>query len=141
MGTVQWRTLYEILGGGGLVGMPHGKFLKFGPRKWHLKHSENTFCKKLRFQNTVLINGIKLQCFNQWYYYMSVICVICYKIFTVYQNYRGAQPPPRLVSATGTVFISAILYPYFIYNSYSVFIINIISGFLTVDCSREEIAI
>ena len=125
-----------------LVGMPHGKFLKFGPRKWHLKHSENTFCKKLRFQNTVLINGIKLQCFNQWYYYMSVICVICYKIFTVYQNYRGAQPPPPpLVSATGTVFISAILYPYFIYNSYSVFIINIISGFLTVDCSREEIAI
>ena len=39
--------------GAGLVGMPHGKFLKFGPRKWHLKHSENTFCKKLRFQNTV----------------------------------------------------------------------------------------
>jgi hypothetical protein len=62
VGTVQWRTLYEILGG--LVGMPPGKFLKFGPRKWHLQHSENTFCKKLGFQNTVLINGIKLQCFN-----------------------------------------------------------------------------
>ena len=50
--------------GGGLVGMPPRKFLKFGPRKWHLQHSENTFCKKLGFQNTVLINGIKLQCFN-----------------------------------------------------------------------------
>jgi hypothetical protein len=49
----------------GLVGMPPpGKFLKFGPRKWHLQHSENTFCKKLGFQNTVLINGIKLQCIN-----------------------------------------------------------------------------
>ena len=69
---------------------------------------------------------------------MSVICVIWYKIFTVYQNYKGGAQPPPLVFATGTVFTSAILYPYFIYNSYSVFIININSGFLTVDCSREE---
>ena len=34
-------------GGGGGV--------KFGSRKWHLQHSENTFCKKLGFQNTVLM--------------------------------------------------------------------------------------
>jgi hypothetical protein len=31
------------------------KNLKFGNRKWHLQHSENTFCKKLGFQNTVLM--------------------------------------------------------------------------------------
>jgi hypothetical protein len=30
---------------------------------------------------------------------------------------------------------------HFIYNSYSVFIININSGFQTVDCSRKETAI
>ena len=80
-------------GGGGARGHAPWKIFKIWTPKMHLKHSENTFCKKLRFRNTVLINGIKLQCFNQWYY-MSVICVICYKIFTVYQNYRGAQPPP-----------------------------------------------
>ena len=40
--SLQWRTLY-------------GKILKFGSRKWHLQHSENTFCKKLGFQNTVLM--------------------------------------------------------------------------------------
>ena len=72
-----------------------GHFVKYWgglwacPRKWHLQHSENTFCKKLGFQNNVLINGIKLQCFNNCFYYMSVICVIWYKIFTVYQNYSG----------------------------------------------------
>jgi hypothetical protein len=27
---------------------------KFESRKWHLRHSENTFCIKLGFQNTVL---------------------------------------------------------------------------------------
>ena len=47
--SLQWRTPYEILGGG---------LLKFGSRKWHLQHSENTFCKKLGFQNTVLMVGI-----------------------------------------------------------------------------------
>ena len=31
------------------------KILKFESRKWHLQHSENTFCKKLGFQNTVLM--------------------------------------------------------------------------------------
>ena len=73
---------------------------------------------------------------------MSVICVIWYKIFTVYQNSKGGghSPPPPLVFATGTVFTSVIC-THFIYNSYSVFIININSGFLTVDCSREETAI
>ena len=35
---VQWRTLYEILGGG-------ARFLKFKSQKWHLQHSGNTFCK------------------------------------------------------------------------------------------------
>ena len=71
---------------------------------------------------------------------MSVICVIWYKIFTVYQNYKGGglSPPPP-VFATGTVFTSVILDPFHI--CHSVFIININSGFLTVDCSREETAI
>jgi hypothetical protein len=58
---MQWRTLYEILGGSWACS---GKFLKSGPRKWHLQHSESTFCKKLGFQNTVVNNGIKLQWFN-----------------------------------------------------------------------------
>jgi hypothetical protein len=31
------------------------KSFKFGSRKWHLQNSENTFCKKLGFQNTVLM--------------------------------------------------------------------------------------
>jgi hypothetical protein len=32
-----------------------GLILKFESRKWHLRRSENTFCKKLGFQNTVLM--------------------------------------------------------------------------------------
>ena len=43
-------TLWNIGGGGGV-----GLALKFEYRKWHLQHSENTFCKKLGFQNTVLM--------------------------------------------------------------------------------------
>jgi hypothetical protein len=31
------------------------KILKFESQKWHLQRSENTFCKKLGFQNTVLM--------------------------------------------------------------------------------------
>ena len=48
----QWWTLYEILGGSC---QRHRKILKFESRKLHLQHSENTFCKKLGFQNTVLM--------------------------------------------------------------------------------------
>ena len=40
--------IYEILGGA-------EKFLKFESRKCHLQHSENTFCKKIGFQNIVLM--------------------------------------------------------------------------------------
>jgi hypothetical protein len=47
------RTLYEILRGGAL---------KFESRKWHLQHSENTFCKKLRFSK---------HCFNGAFSYKS----------------------------------------------------------------------
>jgi hypothetical protein len=57
--SLQWRTFYEILGGGGLVPKSR-KILNFGSRKWHLQHSENTFCKKLGFQNTDLMVGIQL---------------------------------------------------------------------------------
>ena len=46
-------TLRNIGGEGGSC-QRHRKILKFGTRKWHLQHSENTFCKKLGFQNTVL---------------------------------------------------------------------------------------
>jgi hypothetical protein len=106
VGTVQWRTLCEILEGGGSWAWSPENFLS--------SDSENTFCKKLAFQNTVLINGIKLQCFNKWYYYMSVICFIWYKIFTVYQNYRGGGSVSATVSATSTVFTSAILDPFHI---------------------------
>jgi hypothetical protein len=57
---VQYSGGHFVKYWGGLWACPSGKFLKFGPRKWHLQHSENTFCKKLGFQNNVLINGIKI---------------------------------------------------------------------------------
>ena len=49
---VLWTCLKK---GGGALAECTGKFLKFESRKWHLQHSENTFCKKLGFQNTVLM--------------------------------------------------------------------------------------
>jgi hypothetical protein len=42
-------------GGGGGSCQRNGKILNFGSRKWHLQHSENTFCKKPGFQNTVVL--------------------------------------------------------------------------------------
>jgi hypothetical protein len=47
-------TLGNIGGGGGSC-QRHGKILKFKCLKWHLRYSENTFCKKLGFQNIVLL--------------------------------------------------------------------------------------
>jgi hypothetical protein len=41
---------------GGYGGMLPRKFLKFGSLKWHLQHSESTFCKKCQVFKT-LING------------------------------------------------------------------------------------
>jgi hypothetical protein len=65
VGTVQWRTLCEILGGGACGHAPQ-KIFKIRPSENGIcmQHSENTFCKKLGFQNAVLINGIKLQIYN-----------------------------------------------------------------------------
>jgi hypothetical protein len=48
----------------GACGHAPRKMFKIWTPKMALQDSENTFCKKLGFQNTVLINGIKLQCFN-----------------------------------------------------------------------------
>ena len=48
----QWRTLRNMGGGeGGCLCRRHGKILKFGSRKWHLQHSENTFCKKISYKS------------------------------------------------------------------------------------------
>ena len=53
-------TLWNIGGGGG--GVSCTKILGgFGFRKWHLQHSENTFRKKVDFQNTVLSNYNHIQ--------------------------------------------------------------------------------
>jgi hypothetical protein len=40
---------------------PPRKIFKIWTMEMVLQHSENTFCKKLGFQNTVLNNGIKLR--------------------------------------------------------------------------------
>ena len=69
-------------GGGGGSCQRHGKILKFGSRKWHLQHSENTLCKKLGFQNTVLmvhlvinhILSIEKQHFRENIYKIIYIC-------------------------------------------------------------------
>jgi hypothetical protein len=49
LGTVQWRTLCEILGGGARGHAPQNIF-KIRTRKWHLQHSENTFVKDSFFK-------------------------------------------------------------------------------------------
>ena len=46
---------FTKLEGGGISCRRHGKIFKFESRKWHLQHSENTFCEKQGFQNTVLM--------------------------------------------------------------------------------------
>jgi hypothetical protein len=38
---------------GGSGGMPPRTFLKFGSLKWHLQHSESTFCKKFHVFKTL----------------------------------------------------------------------------------------
>ena len=43
----KWRTLYEILGRGGLVPQAR-KIFKFESRKWHLQHSETRIIRKPR---------------------------------------------------------------------------------------------
>ena len=35
------------------------KILKYESREWHLQHSENTFCKRLGFQNTVFNGALR----------------------------------------------------------------------------------
>jgi hypothetical protein len=52
---VLWTCLKK---GGGALAECTGKFLKFESRKWHLQHSENTFCKNVMFFKKIVFKKV-----------------------------------------------------------------------------------